>query len=148
MDTNIVGRVRALDFTGFETPAIRVIHARSLTAVTHGNAIGMRLADLVHRRLAQAVYPVVTAIFAMTGGGPAAAALPITANSDREALEFFNRYLRGARDLKDTRVIRIRDTLTLDRILVSTAVVRELTSDPHETAPYAAEFDNAGDFVE
>ncbi|WP_141003215.1 DUF362 domain-containing protein [Nocardioides humi] len=129
MDTNVVGRVRALDFAGFERPRIRVVYARGLTHATAGNAIGVGLADLVHQRLVEAIDPVSTAVNAMTGGSPQTAAVPITATSDAEALSHFDRYLRGARPTSEVRLIRCRDTLSLQRLLVSRAVAEVAPAD-------------------
>jgi hypothetical protein len=145
MDTNLIGRVRALDLVAFESPRVRVVYARSLTEGTSGNAIGVGLADLVHRGLVEKIDPHVTAVNAMTGASPQTAAVPITAQSDREALEMFTRFLQGARPAEELRCIRIRDTLSLSRILVSSAIAGK-PANRHQVTPVSVAFDARGDF--
>lgn len=145
MDTNVIGRVRALDFNSFDSPTVRVVYARSLTPTTQGNAIGVGLADLVHRRLVGQIDPVSTAINAMTGASPQTAAIPITVAADLEAIELFDRYLKGTRTISNMRVVRIRNTLSLDRILVSSAVIAELSD--ARAVPTTLGFDQNGDFT-
>lgn len=145
MDTNLLGRVRALDFVGFETPRVRVVYARSLTEATSGNAIGVGLADLVHRRLVEKIDPQITAINAMTGGSPQTAAVPITAPSDRSALEMFTRFLQGASPTNELHCVRIRDTLSLNRVLVSSAIAA-MPAHRGRVTPVEGGFDAHGDF--
>lgn len=146
MDTNVLGRVRALDFVGFDSPRVRVVYARSLTKATAGNAIGVGLADLAHRRLVEAIDPYVTAVNAMTGGSPQTAAVPITATSDREAMQFYSRFLQGARGTAELHCVRIRDTLSLDRLLVSSAIAHKPALRGRCT-PVDVAFDAHGDFI-
>lgn len=149
MDTNVIGRVRALDFAAFDRPTIRVIYARSLTEATHGNAIGMGLADLVHRRLADAVDPVATRINAMTGGSPEQGAMPIIAPSDRNALSFYDIFLRGPKTMAQSRIVWIQDTLHLEDMFVSAPLIPEIESlsGTEVTGLGSLQFDERGDFT-
>jgi hypothetical protein len=126
MDTNVIGRVGLPDNFAWDEPRIRAIIALDLTEESHGNAVGIGLADLVVKRLADKVDFTKTIINAVTGGGPLHAALPPTFNSDREALRVALDYLLGPTRPEDARVIRIKDTLSLNKMQVSEALVREL----------------------
>jgi hypothetical protein len=69
MDTNIIGRGVDLKPMANRRADVRVIYARSLTPESHGNAIGIGLADVVSQRLVDQMDPVFTytnAISAMT----------------------------------------------------------------------------------
>ena len=83
MDTNVTGRCRLLDFVGFPEPRIAVLIAGGLSAATKGNAIGMGAADIIPRRLADAVIPEKTNINALTGQCPQLAARPMVAANDQ-----------------------------------------------------------------
>ena len=101
-----------------------MIYAGSLTEATGGNAIGVGLAGLLHRRLIDGIDPRSTAVNAMTGGSPQTAAVPVTAETDRDAMKLFSRFLNGASNTDELRCVRLEDTLSLDPVLVSTAVAR------------------------
>jgi hypothetical protein len=126
MDTNIVGRVKLVDYDKFPEPAIKVIIALDLTEETHGNATGIGLADLTTRRLADKIDYRATYINCLTGQGPQQGALPIPLDSDREAVRVALDYLVGPIAPVDVRIIRIKDTLSMAEIEVSEALQREL----------------------
>ena len=127
IDTNIIGRIRIEGEPEPESPRIRSIVVHDLTAETHGNACGVGLADVVTQRLRDKVDFDVTYKNIITSGFLERGKLPVVAATDREALEVA---LRGAgcRDPQNARIIRIRDTLHLSELLVSSAVFEEIRS--------------------
>ena len=71
MDTNIVGRgVNGLLRDDRRT-TVRTLYVRNLTPETHGNAVGMGLADVVSTRLVDAIDPVSTYTNALSAMTPA-----------------------------------------------------------------------------
>ena len=97
-----------------------------LTDQTHGNAIGVGLADVITRRLFakidyEATYGnVITSSFLERGK------IPVVAETDRDAFEIA---LRSCGHLPDgrERIVRILDTLHLEEVYVSPALVEELS---------------------
>jgi hypothetical protein len=88
MDTNVIGHA-ASDPYGPARPSISVrrIFARSLTEQSHGNAAGLPLADVVHRRLEAAIDRDVTYINMLTSSSRGRLAfLPPVASSDRQGI--------------------------------------------------------------
>lgn len=126
MDTNVIGRVRLPDNYEWDEPKIKAIIALDLTEASNGNAVGLGLADLTVKRLADKVDFSKTIINAVTGGGPLHAALPPVFSNDREAVRVALDYLLGPIPPSEARVIRIKDTLSLDKMQVSESLMREL----------------------
>jgi hypothetical protein len=125
MDTNVLGRY---DFHGEaepERPAVTRVYARSLTAPSHGNAIGMGLADLVHRDLAAAVDFGDTYVNVVTSGEPRRAKLPLVVPDDATALALACA-TTGVADAGELRVARIPSTMDPDTLVVSEPVAAEL----------------------
>jgi hypothetical protein len=126
MDSNVTGRVYMQDVYRWEEPDIKAVVALDLTPESHGNAIGIGMADLTVKRLAEKVDPVSTAINAITGGGPISAAIPPVCAHDREAVRIALDYLIGPVPPEQARIIRIKNTLALDTLQVSESLMREL----------------------
>ncbi|MFB6140787.1 MAG: DUF362 domain-containing protein [Halosimplex sp.] len=132
MDTNVLGRY---DFHGErepETPSITRIYARSLTDPSHGNAVGMGLADFVHRDLVAAVDFADTYVNIATSGEPRRAKLPFVVPDDATAL-LLACSTTGVADPAELRVARIRNTLEPDSLVVSAPVAAELRERPDVT---------------
>jgi hypothetical protein len=125
MDTNVIGRLKIRDQHEPETPRIKMIFVRDLSAGTHGSAVGIGLADVTTRRLFEkidlgATYEnVVTTTFLERGK------IPIIAATDRQGMEIAARGC-GLADARHARIVRIRNTLHLDELLVSPAVLEDL----------------------
>lgn len=87
MDTNVIGR-KFNDHCaiGDEKPSIRNIYVRGLTKTTHGNATGIGIAEMCHRRVITAMDVPATRMNCLTGGHLTAAMLPLDFPSDRDAL--------------------------------------------------------------
>lgn len=127
MDTNITGRCGLLDLPGFETPRIRCLVAMDLTPESHGNAIGVGLADLIPKRLADKIDIRATSINGITAIGPQQAAIPVTLPTDREVIRTALDYFCAHKPEGQATVIRIKDTLSLAEMQVSDSLAPMLT---------------------
>ena len=114
LDTNVIGRTMIAGEVDPPTPRIGMIACHELTPASHGNATGMGLADVVTRRLADAIDHEVTRTNVVTSGFLLRGKLPLVADDDRHAWELC---LRGAGviDPSTVRAARIIDTLRCAR---------------------------------
>lgn len=143
MDPNVTGRwvngyFSSLLREGRPAPFIRRIFVRDLTPETHGNAIGIGLADVTTTRLVRAMDQRATGINALTSLTPQCAKVPIHFDTDREAIELTLGSLALA-DYRMARVVRITDTLSLTNLEVSEALRAEVLQNPNLTLGEAAE---------
>ena len=114
----------------------------------------MGAADIIPRRLADAIKPEKTYINALTGQCPQLAAMPMVAQHDQEALRWALDYLGGPTAIAERRVMRIHDTLHLNRIQVSAALWSDMQGEidsgksrwVDQGAPIS--FDAAGAYVD
>lgn len=126
MDPNVTGRwvqgySSALAREARAGPFIRRIFVRDLTPETHGNAIGIGLADLTTARLVRGINHGVTYINALTSLTPQTAKIPVYFETDREVLEHAVTSL-ALPDRKQARIVRIGDTLSLEELEISEAL--------------------------
>lgn len=147
MDTNVVGRKRAFrgQPDGAGQPSYRLIFVRGLTEHTHGNAFGIGLADFTTTRLVRAMNYRATVINCLTAGHPEGAFTPVHFNSDREVLDAALAII-GQRGPEEARVLRIRNTLSVDELEVSEACLAEPAQTKFTPAgpPRPLTFDAAG----
>jgi hypothetical protein len=117
-----------------------------VTGASHGNAVGIGLADVTTTRLVgridrDALYAnVITSNFYERGK------LPLAMSSDREAIETAL-HLHRSRPPESLRVAWIKNTASLDRVLVSPALVAEARGKPGvrvEAPAQPMRFDAAG----
>jgi hypothetical protein len=145
MDTNIVGRgVDTLPMPNRRS-IVRRIYVRGLTPESRGNAIGIGLADVISTALVEQMDPVSTYTNAVSAMTPATARISIHFKTDAECMRAALRV--AAADPANPRIVRIRHTLALDRIVVSEACLETL--DPRATVlvpPTDWRFDAAGNF--
>src|SRR6266566_3490405 len=125
MDTNVVGRKPHGRLE--DDPQVKRLFVRELTPETRGNAYGIGLADFATSRLIRAIDYRTTAVNSLTAANPEAAAPPIHFDSDREVIDAALASA-GLAPPERTRVVRIRNTLHLDRLLVSEACRAELAA--------------------
>jgi hypothetical protein len=103
---------------------IRIL-VRDLSEKTAGNAVGMGLADFTTRRLANKVNFHYTYTNALTGLSPMRSKLPIVFETDREAIEGALKTI-GLTEPPDARIARIRNTLELEHLYASEALLPEI----------------------
>lgn len=124
MDPNVVNR----DIMGYSAslmehgetkkPYIYRILVRDLSEATHGNGIGIGLADFTTARVVNGLDKETTYMNALTSIGIQATKMPMYFDSDREAVTEALATLAPEKD-QALRVVRIANTLSLDRMLVS-----------------------------
>jgi hypothetical protein len=125
MDSNTIGRNDVGNEPPATTPRITRIVARDLTEETHGNAVGVGMADFVTRRLAKKINFSETYINAVVGFSPQQGRLPIVAETDLQAIRWALGTI-GRRGPRDARVIWIKSTAHLKELLISKPLLVEL----------------------
>jgi hypothetical protein len=150
MDPNVIGRMY---FPPNEEPKgpryIRIL-VRDLTKKTAGNAVGMGLADFATRRLANKVNFHYTYTNALTGLSPMRSKMPIIFETDRDAIQGALKTI-GLTEPPDAKVARIRNTLAVEYLQASEALLPEIKgrSDLEIVdGPWEFRFSEAGDLVD
>ncbi|WP_209124243.1 lactate racemase domain-containing protein [Alkalihalobacillus sp. BA299] len=127
MDTNIIGRIRVLGVEEPKKPDIKYLIASNLSEASHGNALGIGLADLTTKRLFEKIdlktmnENVVTSTFLDR------AKIPIVLDNDREALKAALRANWGVA-AEDARIARIPNTLHIGELYVSETIFNEINN--------------------
>lgn len=126
MDTNVIGRRMVRGMPEPEGVAVTGLVALEVSEASHGNAIGIGLADFVPARALRGLDLAVTYANALTAGsqGLQRAQLPIVLATDRDVVEAAV-LTAGVSDPVAVRMARIRSTLDLDEIMVTANLVEE-----------------------
>ena len=119
MDTNVVGRIGIAGVAEPATPRVRRIVVLGLTAASHGNALGIGLADVTTRRFESQVDHEVTNANVLTSTFLERGRMPLVAADDAEALHWALRTC-GANP-HQAALVRVRNTLALEHLLLSPA---------------------------
>lgn len=148
MDTNVIGRMMIRGSAEFERPQITNIVVLDISDESHGNAVGLGLADFIPFRVVEKIDLRSTYINAMTSGlgGPQRAQIPIALSTDRDAIAAAI-LTCGRADLEHARVARVRDTLDLSELLVSASLRDEVEANPRLEivgGPAVMSFDDDG----
>jgi hypothetical protein len=120
MDPNIIGRLGILGQPDPPVPHIRAIIVRDLTEATHGNALGIGLADITTRQLVDKIDYSAMYENALTTTFVSRAKIPLVAETDECAFEYACR-ICGDKPERDRVVLRIQDTLHLSEFWASSA---------------------------
>jgi hypothetical protein len=122
-DTNVINRY----YTGVLpfSPRIQRIVVRDLTPATEGNASGVGQADVVLRRVAERMDPLATYVNCITAKTPEGARMPITVDSDRQAIHVALACCVRV-TVEQAAIMRIQDTKHLETLWVSEPLLREL----------------------
>ena len=124
MDTNVVGRgVDGLPFRAARSRA-KNIYVRGLTPESHGNAVGVGLAEVVRSRVIDEMDSRASYTNALSAMTPATVRVPMHFDTDAECLKAVLR-VAGA-DPEKPRIVRVRNTLAVDRFVASEAYAAEV----------------------
>ena len=130
MDPNIIGRSMIRGEQEPSYPVVNNIYVRDLTVGTHGNAIGVGLADYISRKLFDKInfestyQNVITSTFLQRGF------IPIIVETDKQGIQFALR-TSGSVKIEDARVAWIKNTLHVSEIYISENLVNEIVSKNH-----------------
>ena len=127
MDSNITGRYA----TPYARAAPRVAQlvALDVTDATAGNATGLGMADFTTRRLVGRLDLEAMYANALTSRATPSVRIPATMDTEREAILAAVKTC-GARELSRVRLVRIRDTLHLEELWISEALLDEARVHP------------------
>ena len=125
-DSNVINRY----YTGSLPlePRVQRIIVRGLTPATEGNASGLGQADVALRRAVRATDPLTTYINCITAKTPEGARLPLTVDTDRQALHVAIACCVQV-EPPMARILRSADTKHLQHLMVSEPLLRDLADD-------------------
>jgi hypothetical protein len=124
MDTNVIGYRGVRDGEDLASPRIHVIAALSLAPESHGNAIGVGLADFITHRLRDAIDEQKTFLNSFTTGHMGRAKIPMSLANDEELVKTIaSRY-------GEKRWLFIPNTLHLETLYASEDLRDELAAHP------------------
>lgn len=126
IDPNVIGRRVFVAEPAPKKPDITRIFVRSLSKESHGNAIGVGLADFVHQRIADDMRKKPTYINAFTAMAPRDARLPMVAENDKEGLKYAIGTIAPI-ELDEVKVLWIQNTSKVDTFYASRALLEEIT---------------------
>jgi len=121
MDPNVTGRPGS-GLPGFDAPEIQKIVVLDVTAQSHGNGVGIGLADVSTRRCIEKIDLGAVYTNAITATILNPAKLPLIMNSDSDALSVALKTCNRITP-ETARVVRIKNTLELHRIWVSPSLL-------------------------
>jgi hypothetical protein len=147
LDPNVVGRKyndhRAVEE---EFPKVLRIALRGMTAATHGNSVGMGIAEFCRSRLLKETDFAATRLNGVVSGHISAAMSPLDYETDREMLAAALETI-GLAEPPDARLLWIADTLHLGEVECSAAYLTEARKRPDLevlNGPRDLPFDAAG----
>lgn len=150
MDTNVIGRKRNDHGSPDELPFIHHIYVRGLTEATHGNATGLGVAEMCHRRVIEEMDMELVRMNCVTAGHITAAMIPLDFPSDLEALRI-GCQLAGFIEPEQVSVQWIVDTLHLEEVECSEVYWQEANQRTDLRIlrePTELKFDASGDLVQ
>jgi hypothetical protein len=147
MDTNVIGR-KFNDHAAIDgdAPSIHHIYVRGLTPETHGNASGIGLAELCHRRVIEDLDVHATRMNCITAGHITGAMLPVDFESDMKAITTACQ-MSGYKVAEDIQAMWIPDTLHLEQVACSEGFYSDAKERGFEIleSPRPLQFDASGD---
>ena len=122
VDPNIIGRMKIYGQPEPLRPAVKSIIIADITKESHGNAIGVGLADVIPRRLYNKIDFPSTYTNGITSSFYERIKIPVIAETDIDA---YSIALRGCGYIKkgEEKIVRIKNTLHLEDLYVSDAVL-------------------------
>jgi hypothetical protein len=128
MDTNVTGRFWLPGESDPEAPQVGRLVVLDLTEETHGNAIGLGLADFTTRRLVEKIDYDSTYVNCLTQGSSETGKIPPFLPNDRDAVATAIRTC-GPIDPARAKVVWITNTQELETLWISESLMEEAEAD-------------------
>jgi hypothetical protein len=130
MDAKVVNRGPTSEYNPWPgLPSIRRIFVRDLAAESHGNAVGIGIADVTTDRLVRHIDWGPTRINALSSGTTSRIRVPAPFSTDRDALQWVTA-TAGKLDPAEATFGWIRNTLELSRLAISHNLRAQLDGQP------------------
>jgi len=149
MDAKVVNRGPACEYNPWPgLPSIGRLFVRDLDPETHGNALGIGMADVTTDRLVAGIDWAPTRVNALSSGIPSKVRVPVHFPSDRECLTWVAG-TAGKIVASDVTFGWIRNTLALDRVAVSVNLRDRIEGQPLITIEdeMAVSWDESGNLL-
>lgn len=127
MDPNITGRFAVPYIEGDKK--VQHIAVLDLTEDTHGNCNGLGLADVTTRRLVDKIDVDCTFPNVVTSTVLCTPKIPLFTQTDKACIQIALRTCNYI-DRENPRIVRIKDTMNLEEIYISEAVLEEAGQNP------------------
>lgn len=127
MDPNVTGRPGSGLLAGFDAPKIQKIVVLDITEESHGNGVGIGMADITTLQCVNKIDFNAMYTNAATATILDPAKIPLIMNNDRDALALALRLCNRV-TYQTARVVRIKNTLELDYVWVSEACLPSIES--------------------
>jgi hypothetical protein len=150
MDTKVLGRIMNIYEEELNHPNITRVILRDLTEKTHGNAIGIGLADFITRKVVGKIDYRATYINSITAITPEKARLPLICENDKEAVDFAIA-TAGPVDFESVKIVWINHTSKLDEMWISKGLLHEVTEKENLKIignEHEMKFDDYGNLIE
>ena len=131
-DPNILGRSSVLKTFVLPIPKYQKLVLTDVTSASHGNGIGVGLFDVITRKVAQQLDLEAMYANAIACNCLADASIPCTVEDEQTALRVALKCCRGI-DRDNPKIIHIQNTLHLEYIQVSPALLPSVEADPRLT---------------
>ena len=128
IDSNVTGRICSQTEPDLPSPRISRIAVLDLTEESHGNAIGIGLADFTTKKLVNKINYNATYINCITSLTPEKAKIPITCDNDRDAIN--NALLTSGTNPQEAELVWIKNTLDLDVFYISVSLLEKIKGNP------------------
>jgi hypothetical protein len=125
MDTNVVGRIMFVGEKEPEKPRITRIVVLDLAVESHGNAIGVGLADYTTQTLLSKIDASATATNSIAGMTPEKGRTPLALPTDQEAVDAAFTTI-GAIKAEEARVVHIKNTLEIAELHISESLLEDM----------------------
>jgi hypothetical protein len=129
MDPNVIGRSYFRGSPPLTEPEIMRIFVRDMTPESDRNANGIGLADFTTCRLVSKIDMKAVAVNCITGGAPEYGQIPLSYEQDRDALQAAYD-TTGVINPMDLRLVWIKNTLKLETLWASEAMMSEVQANP------------------
>jgi hypothetical protein len=149
MDAKVVNRGSNSEYNPWPgLPSVRRIFVRDLDPRSHGNAVGIGIADVTTARLVRAIDWEPTRVNALSSGTASRIRVPVQFASDREAVAWITA-TAGKLDPADVTYGWIRNTLELERLAVSQNLRPVIEGRPQAAIEreFEVQWDEAGNLV-
>lgn len=146
LDPNVIGRQRVETMPDLPRPVVTRLAVLDLAEESHGNALGIGLADLTSQRFVDKIDPNPMRINSFTSNFLTRARVPLAMPTDRDVIAT-GLETCWRTTWEEARIVMIPNTLELENLYISPALAAEARAMPNlvvESQPTAWPFDASG----